>query len=160
MTPTIAAEGKRLLEAYRERPATDAQLELAFWLWKHSEELVRCAEERAAAAQPALASPPLPFVMPPELAYLDEPPSRKKCHVCGVDTGAVSSCPKHHPQGAPQNGFAREALASARLDGETLPLGETEHNCLHTINELGHCTRCGARPNDKPQGTPQKPEGE
>lgn len=27
--------------------------------------------------------------------------------------------------------------------------------CMHTINELGHCTRCGARPNDKPQGAPR-----
>lgn len=48
MTPAEAEEGRRLLDAHRERPATDAQLELDLWLWSNREELVRFAEERAA----------------------------------------------------------------------------------------------------------------
>lgn len=43
----------------------------------------------------AHADDPPPFAMPPELAYLDEPPTRKVCRVCGVATGAIDVCPKH-----------------------------------------------------------------
>lgn len=33
--------------------------------------------------------------------------------------------------------------------------------CVHSIHVLlGHCTRCGARPNDTAKGAPRKPEGE
>lgn len=47
MTPEIAAEGRRLLEANRDRDTgltMGSDAELAAWLWAHRSNLVQCAE--------------------------------------------------------------------------------------------------------------------
>ena len=46
MTPAIAAEGRRLLEALKRNRGADDVTRINGWLWKHREELVRLAESQ------------------------------------------------------------------------------------------------------------------
>lgn len=124
MTPAEAAEGRRLLEAYRLAPAEEVALtDLDKWLWANREELVRCVELQS--------------------GYPD-PLERKRPAVMGF-----VSLSEFEPQGAPTS-LVREARASARLDGETYCLPDENSEQLHAPEQKrrdGHNQR---QSDDKP----------
>jgi hypothetical protein len=107
MTPEEAAAGRALLDAHDS--ADDPNGDMAAWLWSNREELVRCAELAATETACCAITP-----LGDESAFCERP--------LGHD-GPHSSDPRlahalANPPG-PRHAVVREALASARLDGET-----------------------------------------
>ncbi len=79
MTTAIAEEGRRLLDELPSDYPFNWGAKLSWWLWTHREELVRCAEERAAQ-------------------YLDAPPrgispdNQLPCANCGSPEHSARAC--------------------------------------------------------------------
>ena len=104
MTPSEAAEGRRLLGACRLEPTSDDAIHyLDAWLWANREELVRCAELQSVEPQGS------PTYFKGKVYTSDPRWKATPCETCGAPfvahSGPSSQCPLHYIQFCPPKVF-------------------------------------------------------